>query len=167
MTTRGAPGTKKKKSGGQKAGGKRLAVRFKQEPFPKLTVLTKGKGTKSLPSKFLTVIVLHREDGGFDFWAKGDMTDPPAGNPEDEYKLVLPFKRLKLLFMDYPVLWKSRQRPGWRRRSDQLIALVLERMEVSQKPKPQKKGVHQMSFEELMRMSAAVDQQKKTTRHTH
>jgi hypothetical protein len=155
------PGTKKKKSGGQKAGGKRLAVRFKQEPFPKLTVLTKGKGTKSLPSKFLTVIVLHREDGGFDFWAKGDMTDPPAGNPEDEYKLVLPFKRLKLLFMDYPVLWKSRQRPGWRRRSDQLIALVLERMEVSQKPKPQKKGVHQMSFEELMRMSAAVDQQKK------
>ena len=156
------PGGKKKKKGsGKKAGGKRLIVRFKQEPFPKLTLLTKGKGTKSLPPKFLTVIVLHRDDGGFDFWAKGDMTDPPPGNPNDDYKLVLPFKKLKLLFLDYPVLWQSRKRPGWRRRSDQLIALVLDRLEVSVKPKPKKMGVHEMSFEELMRMSAAVDQQKK------
>jgi hypothetical protein len=154
------PGTKKK-APGKKTGGKKLVVRFKQEPFPKLTTLTKGRGKNSLPPKFLSIIVLHREDGGFFIQAKGDMTDPPTGNPDDEYKLILPFNKLKKLFLDYPVLWKSRQRPGWRRRSDQLIALVVERLEICKKPKPEKKGVHEMSFAELMRMSAAVDQQKK------
>ena len=155
------PGGNKKKNNSKKAGGKRLVVRFKQEPFPQMTVLTKGRGKTSLSPKFLSVVALHRDDSGFLIIGQGDKTEPPPGNPNDEYKLTLPFKKVKALFLDYPVLWKSRTRPGWRSRSDQLIALVIDGLEICKKPKPEKKGVHEMTFEELMRMSAAVDQQKK------
>ena len=58
-----------------------MVVQFKQEPFPKLTTLTKGQGKLSLGEKFLTIVALHRVDGGFELWARGDMTAPPAGNP--------------------------------------------------------------------------------------
>ena len=144
----------------KKKGRKQLTIKFKQEPFPKMTVLTKGRGNKSLREKFLTIITLHRADGGFDLWAKGDMTSPPTQNPNDDYKLILPFKKLKRLFLDYPVLWQARKYPGWRARSDKLLAMIVERIEIAEKPKPEKKGVHQMSFDELMRMSHAVAKQE-------
>jgi hypothetical protein len=151
---------KNKKKTNNKAGGKFLVVQFKQEPFPKLTTLTKGQGKLSLGEKFLTIVALHRVDGGFELWARGDMTAPPAGNPTDDYKLLLPFKKLKRLFLDYPVLWQAQKYPGWRARSDTLLAMIVERIEIAEKPKPEKKGVHQMSFEELMRMSHAVAKQE-------
>ena len=151
---------KKNNNKKKKTSGRFLCIKFKQEPFPKLTILTKGRGKVSLGEKFLTILAFHRVDGGFDLWAQGDMTAPPDGNPTDEYKMILPFKKLKRLFLDYPVLWQAQKYPGWRARSDKLLAMILERIEIAEKPKPEKKGVHQMSFEELMRMSYAVAKQE-------
>ena len=110
-----------------KGRGQKLDIKFKQEPYPKMTILTTQRQV------YLSLVVSQDDNGGLRILAVSE-----DGN---EYKLWFQYKEIRELFLDYPVLWYHRKVPGWRDKGDKLLQMLVANLELHDRKKMVKRVV--------------------------
>ena len=99
-----------------KGRGQKLDIKFKQEPYPKMTIVTPEKKI------YLSLVISQDDSGGLRLLA--------VSEDGKEYKAWFQYKEIRELFMDYPVLWYHRKVPGWRDKGDRLLQMLVAKLEL-------------------------------------
>ena len=99
-----------------KGRGQKLDIKFKQEPYPKMTIVTPEKKI------YLSLVISQDDSGGLRVLA--------VSEDGKEYKAWFQYKEIRELFMDYPVLWYHRKVPGWRDKGDRLLQMLVAKLEL-------------------------------------
>ena len=99
-----------------KGRGQKLDIKFKQEPYPKMTIVTPEKKI------YLSLVISQDDSGGLRLLA--------VAEDGKEYKAWFQYKEIRELFMDYPVLWYHRKVPGWRDKGDRLLQMLVAKLEL-------------------------------------
>ena len=110
-----------------KGKGKKMDVKFRQEPWPKMTMVSKIKNI------YLTLVISQDDGGGLRISA--------ISEDGSEYKAWFMYKDIVDLFLDYPVLWYHRKLPGWRDKGDKLLQMLVQNLELIDRVKHKKRVV--------------------------
>ena len=110
-----------------KGKGQKLDIKFKQEPFPKMSMLTKSKKV------YLTIVISQDDAGGLRVSA--------VSEDDEVYKCWFMYREIRELFLDYPVLWYHRKLPGWRDKGDKLLQMLVANLDLIDRTKRVKRVV--------------------------